>query len=466
MTDIHIVIVALYLLLVLFSSFIYSSINRGFSAYYLSNKNLSWGVAGLSAYVSCFTNLSLLGGPTVVFKNSFSLITTLLIYPLTIFFSLKIIQICHEKKAVTAFDLLKEKFNKKETSFIVILYFLMRYLWICGAIVGIGRLVSDVFNFNNFVFVTFLVVFTVSYALVGGFDIDVKTDVLQFFIIVCFVVVVFLLLSYDIGLSSLVKISLQNRDWHFFDSFKRSFGSSIFLISVCLINAVFNSIDQIRLQRFLSTKSHLDAKRALYFAGIIGFTFSSVMYFLGYVLYGFAILNTDSVSLDLWQSDSGVLSVFVTKFYPGLLSLLLVAALSSLMSSLDSVLNSTLLILERHFFSLSRVKSKIIISFFIGIIFLILYFVVSEFKSFGELMLNPFIIFAPGVCYYFFIGVNKIDIPNSICHFVAGTSSIIGYLLVISNLVEYTAVTFILLSYCALVTLLYKVFSRFFRLAI
>jgi solute:Na+ symporter, SSS family len=190
------------------------------------------------------------------------------------------------------------------------------------------------------------------YSLIGGLVAVIWADAIQSVVLmggalVCALVMVFRLPD---GVGQLFTIAAEH------DKFSLGgFGPSLFertfwvvLIYGIFINLTNFGIDQNYIQRYVASKSDREARKSLWFGGLLYIPVSAVFFFIGTALFAFYTVHADQLPPEFLEEGMGdrIFPYFiVSQLPPGVTGLLVAAIFAAAMSTISTSLNSSATIL-------------------------------------------------------------------------------------------------------------------------
>jgi len=159
----------------------------------------------------------------------------------------KIRKILPEARSLT--EVIEKRYNQKVLKLILILTILYLYVYFCAEVTAISKVVNLVLGIPLWLTAALIITSTLVYSLKGGLKISIITDKIQFWIIIIFLIIIFIILSKKINfLSPSILID---------KSFKLSLNFNGFTAGLTFFIAVFatNLFDQGILQRVYASKN-------------------------------------------------------------------------------------------------------------------------------------------------------------------------------------------------------------------
>lgn len=310
------------------------------SDFFLAGRTMSWFPVAISIVATDFSALSFLGVPAYVFKYNLMLVPGLLVLPLiTPLVILLFMTLYYRLNVFTAYEYLELRFHTTVRAAASFVFILMRLFWLAAAIYATSVAISQISGISISAGILIMGLGTSIYTMMGGMKAVIWTDVAQFFVFVTGIATMFAMLLREFNWSVL-------KMWEIADLggktqlFDFSFSMSTVnlwsvLIGLAFINLTSYGVDQVILQRYLTTKNLRQAKQSLMANAVIAVAITAPLYLLGLGLYAFYRIHSISIDPDR------IVPYFVVNMLPSGFSGLLVAAiLAATMSSISSGINS------------------------------------------------------------------------------------------------------------------------------
>ncbi len=223
------------------------------------------------------------------------------------------------KSAISIGDIIEPGFGVLARIISGIISSLVCLCYITAQLKGINLLFEYFFAIPHFVSIGLSTLIIMAYSTLGGVNAVVKTDKLQFIIILLFI----LLLLNNVAPKSFSDLSIEKLelclDYHFYHKYFGLFIS--FLIPLMLPHVI---------QRILISKNDTQCKNAFYISAILSFVFYLICIILG--IFAFSLnpkLDESHVLLFLLEKNLG----------PGMLGVGFIGVMSILISTVDSFMN-------------------------------------------------------------------------------------------------------------------------------
>ena len=313
--------------------------------YFLGNRRVPWLAATASMIATGISAKSLIGLPGLSYAGDLTYLQMYLVLPAAALIAATLFLPFYSRLRVTsAYEYLGRRFNSRVQSYASLL-FQIETAFVLGTVIAAPSLVmSEATGISYKAAVAILLVATLLYTSIGGMRAVIWTDVVQFFV---FAIVPAGLLAYTIsttegGLPVLLETAAEHgklRTFNFSFDFTAEITFWAALASMIFWHAGNQSVNQVLIQRYMTTPSQRDARRTILLAsvGILGLWI--IFLFVGVILFAHNVLHPGSVPQG--TAPDRVFTAFVMSALPtGLRGAFIAAAFAAGMSTLSSMLNS------------------------------------------------------------------------------------------------------------------------------
>jgi SSS family transporter len=262
-------IVAVYLIIVVFDGLRRTRGTTNIEGYFLANRSLPWWAVGLSVMATQLSAVTLIGTTGQGATDGLKFVQFYFGLPIAmVILGVTLVPFLHGAKVYTAYEYLERRFDPKTRSLTSLLFLLSRGMS-CGTIIAAPSVVlSSIFGWDLMWCVALIGVPTVIYTVLGGVQAVAWADVKQMFVILFALVaiVVVLIVRMPVPLDDALHIAgaagrLQVFDFSFALSKTYTFWSGI-LGGTFLMLSYFGT-DQSQVQRYLAAKSVDEARSSL-----------------------------------------------------------------------------------------------------------------------------------------------------------------------------------------------------------
>lgn len=262
-------IVAVYLVVVVFDGLRRTRGTTNIEGYFLANRSLPWWAVGLSVMATQLSAVTLIGTTGQGATDGLKFVQFYFGLPIAmVILGVTLVPFLHGAKVYTAYEYLERRFDPKTRSLTSLLFLLSRGMS-CGTIIAAPSVVlSSIFGLDLLWCVALIGVPTVIYTVLGGVQAVAWADVKQMFVIAfaLLAIVVVLIVRMPVPLDDALHIAgaagrLQVFDFSFDLSKTYTFWSGI-LGGTFLMLSYFGT-DQSQVQRYLAAKSVDEARSSL-----------------------------------------------------------------------------------------------------------------------------------------------------------------------------------------------------------
>ena len=258
----------------------------------------------------------------------------------------KIRKILPNAKSLT--EVIEKRYDQKVLKLILILTILYLYVYFCAEVTAISKVVNLILGTPLWLTAALTIISTLIYSLKGGLKISIITDKLQFWIIIIFLLIIFIILNQKIDFLSPSLITSKSSNL--------SIGFGGFTAGLTFFIAVFatNLFDQGIWQRVYASKNIEVLKK--------GFTAAFCIVLITILLLGLVGIYA-SLNGKIKDPSTIIFSLLVNKEYLLLNLVILILSLTLVLSSLDTLIASVSSLFVIH--SNKFIKKKNINNFYI-----------------------------------------------------------------------------------------------------
>mgnify|MGYP003336885567 FL=1 len=258
----------------------------------------------------------------------------------------KIRKILPNAKSLT--EVIEKRYDQKVLKLILILTILYLYVYFCAEVTAISKVVNLILGTPLWLTAALTIISTLIYSLKGGLKISIITDKVQFWIIIIFLLIIFIILNQKIDFLSPSLITSKSSNL--------SFGFGGFTAGLTFFIAVFatNLFDQGIWQRVYASKNIEVLKK--------GFTAAFCIVLITILLLGLVGIYA-SLNGKIKDPSIIIFSLLVNKDHLLLNLVILILSLTLVLSSLDTLIASISSLFVIH--SNKFIKKKNINNFYI-----------------------------------------------------------------------------------------------------
>lgn len=354
--------------------------NKDTEQYFLGGRSFGGVVIGLSLVGTSISSITFLAFPADAFKTSWIRFLTAFTMPVAVFVASRFFLPFFRKTNVTsAYEYLEGRFGSSVRLYAASVFIVAQLVRVAIILYLLSLLVYEVTGLNPVMCVIITGVFVSFYTITGGIDAVIWTDVIQTIVLVaggvlCLIVIVAKLPG---GLGEIISTALEYKKLSFCDyingqpvdipfglSLQKKTISMMFILGITSWMTAYCS-DQNIVQRYCASKSTKEARKAMWISVASSIPIWAFYMFLGTALFVFFHHFPTEATTEMLsgvRKSEQVLPFFIINYLPpGVLGVVIAAAMSAAMSSLDSNINavSTVFIVDiyRRYFAKDKQDS-------------------------------------------------------------------------------------------------------------
>ncbi len=324
--------------------------NKTLADYFLAGRKTHWLAVGISIVATLFSAVSFVALPGEAYRNGLSLYPrsplVLIVAPIVI---LVFLPIYHRAQIYTVFEYLEQRFNLIVRLIASAVFLLVRCSYIAVVFYASAKAFEPVFHIPIPLLILIIGFIATFYTVLGGMCAVIWTDVIQFVILFGGILIVLmkLIVSADMDPGAIYTYASEHQRgfdlWATESFYSFSLYERVTLWSILAYVLVWNSytygVDQLTVQRYLSTKDQKSAARAAFFQFLLLLPFVASFWFVGTAL--FYHYGHQAAGLPAGVDSDSVLSFYILTELPhGLAGVIFGAILAAVMSTVDSGINS------------------------------------------------------------------------------------------------------------------------------
>ena len=315
----YIVLVA-YMLVILAIGIYFARYQRSTEDFFVASRSIHWFPLFCSIWVSLTSANSFLGAPGYSYAHDLQTVlmplTGLMVAPIIV---KGILPILHGLKLISAYAYLERRYHLSVRLLGSFLFILLRGGWLASVIFAPSVAINAVTGIPLSVAVLSVGLTATAYTCLGGMKTVIWTDVLQFFVFVGGLLLVWVtaLSAIDGGMETVWKVAAEHGRNQIFD-FTWDFNMDVVfwwvIIGGMLSRITDAGTDQVALQRYFSGRSLKHSIRAIWTNALADLPLMSTLTLTGTVLFVFYQLHTDRLPEGI-EADQ-VLPFFVAQELP------------------------------------------------------------------------------------------------------------------------------------------------------
>lgn len=313
--------------------------------YFLGGGRVSWWAAGISLFATTTSSISIMALPAMTYMSNWlsfgsSPAQALGLVLTTVLF----VGILRRLNITTVFTYLESRFSPGVRLLGAVMAVLLKIGGRMSVVMLLPALaLSTVTGLNVYLSICLMGLVTTIYAMEGGFEAVVWTDVMQ--VVVTFggiaTAMFFIINGVPDGLSGIIRMGNADDKFHMISwDLNLSEPTVWVFVGMMIASAITNISDQPMMQRVFAAKNVSTAKRTMITSVVIAFPASIIFFFIGSALYVFYKIHPDRMTAGL--PNDAIFPYFVANELPmGVVGLIVAALFAAAMGALSSALNST-----------------------------------------------------------------------------------------------------------------------------
>jgi SSS family solute:Na+ symporter len=342
-------VLAVYLGAIVAMSFAFARRQRSGEEYFLAGRTMSAGVLAASILANQASAVSLVGAPAFVALRAGGGLVWLqyeLAVPLSMILIIAfLLPALRSVPGSSIYVYAESRFGRGTRRALASAFLLSRGLALGVVLYASSLVVAEATGWPLLTTLLLVGAFAAAYTGLGGIVADIWSDVLQLALLWGGTAICAGVLLLDRGRSILESVPRERMRTLVLDSAGLTDGSPFsfwpMLIGGLFLYAAYYGCDQSQAQRLLTARSDGEARRALFWNGILRFPLVLTYCGFGLLLSGLLRLDPEFAQSMAGRAPDSLVPVFLTTYLPsGLRGLMLAAILAAAMSSIDSALNS------------------------------------------------------------------------------------------------------------------------------
>ncbi len=286
-------IVAAYLVYIVYDGIRLTRRNDDLEGYFLANRSLPWWAVGLSVMATQLSAITLVGATGQGYTYGMSFIQFYFGLPLAmVILCVTIVPFFYRARVFTAYEYLERRFDARTRALTSLLFLLSRGLS-CGVIVAAPSVIlSLVLGWDETITILVMGLTTTLYTMFGGVQAVTWTDVKQMVVIfIGLSVVLFIIFSQlpaDVGLSGALELAgstgrLRAVDTRF--TLDETYTLWSGLIGGLFLMLAYFGCDQSQVQRYLTARSLSEGRTSLLMSAFVKIPMQFVILLLGVMVF-------------------------------------------------------------------------------------------------------------------------------------------------------------------------------------
>ncbi len=289
------IIVAAYLIYIVYDGLRLTKKSTEVEGYFLANRSLPWWAVGLSVMATQLSAITLVGATGQAYNDGMRFVQFYFGLPLAmVILCVTVVPFFYRAKVYTAYEYLERRFDAKTRALASLLFLIQRGMS-CGVIISAPSVIlSIVLGWNETTTVLVMGLTTVIYTMFGGVQAVTWTDVKQMIVIfvgmgVC-MVVIFSKFPAGVSMSDALHLAgaagkLKTVDFSFSLTETYTFWSGI--IAALFLFLSYFGCDQSQVQRFLTSRSVDEGRTSLLMSAFVKIPMQFGVLFIGVMVFVF-----------------------------------------------------------------------------------------------------------------------------------------------------------------------------------
>jgi solute:Na+ symporter, SSS family len=328
------------------------------SDFFLGGGRIKWWAAAISLFATSTSSISFMALPAKSYTTDWLPAMSAPAQGIAgMLVAVLFVRVLRQLNLTTVFGYLEERFSRRVRWIAAGLAVLLKIFGRMSVVMLLPALaLSTVTGLNVYISILLMGAVTTLYAIEGGFEAVVWTDVLQSTVLAGGVAIALVYLAHGVngGLAGIVqvgaasgKLQLVSWDWDLTQPTMTVF-AGMFVATIFIYTA-----DQPLMQRVFAATDLRSAQRTLVFGHAIGMISSLVFFFVGTALWVFYRAHPERLAAGL--SNDVIFPYFIAnELPPGVVGLIVAGLFAVSMGALSSAMNATAAVLVTDFQSVVR----------------------------------------------------------------------------------------------------------------
>jgi len=343
------IIVAVYLLRLVFIGFRLREKQSNLREYFVASSSMGWLIVGISIIGSSTSTISYLSFPSEVIAHGPALLLANLAFPVSYLVVAYIFLPAYLKHNVTTiFEYLEVRFGVSVRMLGVMMFFVHRIIKLAFVVYTGAIAIRTVADFPMPAIILILGAVAIAYTTLGGVRADIIADTWETTVLFLGGIAAIAVATYGAqGIANVLKVVESEGHVNLpIISYDTTSVIGVLIWAFLLDLVVFGS-DQAILQRAFCTKSLADARKSMLLNFVGSFVFEAMLCLIGFALFAYFRVHAGSFPGGLRQNSDQVFPYFISHYMPlGLSGLIIASLLAASMASLDSGINSSVAVFQ------------------------------------------------------------------------------------------------------------------------
>jgi SSS family transporter len=326
--------------------------------FFLAGRNVAWWAAAISFFATGASSISFMALPAKTFQSDWMYFGSGPAQSLAgVVIGLVFVGVLRRLNLTTIFDYLERRFNRTVRWLGAALAVLLK---VCGRMSVVMLLpalaLATVTGLNVYVSIIVMGLVTTLYAMEGGFEAVVWTDVMQVAVTFGGVATALWFMAHGVtgGLAGIVHTGAAEGKFHMISWAPNVTEPTVWVFIGMFLGSMFTQLgDQPLMQRALATTDPAAARRTVVLGTLIGIPSTIIFFFVGTALAVFYQHHPDRLSAAL--PNDAIFPYFIVNELPhGVVGLIIAGLFAAAMGALSSAMNSTAAVVVTDFYAARR----------------------------------------------------------------------------------------------------------------
>lgn len=328
------------------------------TSYFLGSGRVVWWAAAVSFFATSVSSISFMALPAKSFQGDWLAVGSAPAQSLAgMVTGFVFVGIFRRLNMTTVFDYLERRFDRRVRYIGAGLALVLKVVGRMSIVMLLPALaLATVTGLNVYISILLMGVITTIYAMEGGFEAVIWTDVLQTAVTIVGVAVAIWFMTAGVpgGFGGIVDTASAAGKFHAVSWDFDLTQPTVWVFAGMFLATVFFQIsDQPLMQRMLATGDERDAKRTVMIGNFIGLLSGFVFFFVGTALWTFYQAHPERLANSL-PGDT-IFPYFIVNELPhGIIGLIIAGLFAAAMGALSSILNSSATIIVSDFYGTLR----------------------------------------------------------------------------------------------------------------
>lgn len=322
--------------------------------FFLSDRRIPWWAAAISFMATATSSISFMGLPARSYSTDWLSFGSAPAQAFAgMFVGFVFVSILRRLELTTIFGYLDRRFDRRVRLLGGALGILLKVGGRMSVVMLMPALaLSTVTGLNVYVSVLLMGVVTTIYAMEGGFEAVIWTDVMQVGVTVggVLVAIYFMARGVDGGFAGILQGGQDAGKFRMLSTDFDLVQPTLWVFIGMFLGHIFTVLgDQPLMQRMLATANPREAKRAIVMGNVVGLAGSVMFFFVGSSLWAFYSAHPDRAP-PVGSSNDAIFPFFIAnELPPGVVGLIVASLFAAAMGALSSAMNSTAAIVVSDF---------------------------------------------------------------------------------------------------------------------